>query len=191
MNNLLPAPAVTECEPEWQTRSVSVLATHISGVYHERLRDELPVLTRQVAALITRFSDARVFQLRALGGLLAELRNEVDPHAWTEDDLLFPVLAACENPTVLTTTLTPDRLLRLVDSLADDHVRIRQVLARITAHIAEVTHAGLEGAGLGRTARIASQRLRDFKLEEMDLEDRCLLPRARSLAETEAGRIYR
>ncbi len=78
----------------------------------------------------TRFGDGRVFQLRVLSGLLSEFRNEVDAHAWTEDDLLFPVLAACENPTVLSTTLTSDRLLRLVDSLAADHVRIRQVLAR-------------------------------------------------------------
>ena len=51
MNTLLPAPSVTECEPEWQSRPVSALATHISGVYHERLRDELPILTRQVGAL--------------------------------------------------------------------------------------------------------------------------------------------
>ena len=95
MTNVLSAPVFTECDPEWQSRSVSVLATHISGVYHERLRDELPILTRQVAALSTRFSDVRVFHLRVLSGLLSELRNEVDAHAWTEDDLLFPVLAAC------------------------------------------------------------------------------------------------
>jgi iron-sulfur cluster repair protein YtfE (RIC family) len=190
MNNLLPAPPVTECEPEWQTRSVSVLATHISGVYHERMRDELPVLTRQVAALISRFSDLRVFQLRALGGLLAELRNEVDAHAWTEDDLLFPVLAACENPAVLTTTLTPDRMLRLVDSLAEDHVRIRQILARLTAYITEVTPEASKVADWADLLHRV-RRLRDLMLEEMDLEDRCLLPRARSFAETEAGRIYR
>jgi iron-sulfur cluster repair protein YtfE (RIC family) len=190
MDNLLPAPSVTECEPEWQTRSVSVLATHISGVYHERMRDELPVLTRQVAALITRFSDGRVFKLRVLGGLLAELRNEVDPHAWTEDDLLFPVLAACEHPTVLTTTLTPDRLLRLVDSLADDHLRIRELLARIAAHLDEVTlEASHTFDWAGLLERV--QRLHDLKLEEIDLEDRCLMPRARAIAEAQATRVYR
>ena len=190
MNNPLPAPPVTECDPEWQSRSVSALATHISGVYHERMQDELPILTRQVAALITRFSDARAFKLRVLGGVLAELRNEVDPHAWTEDDLLFPVLAACENPTVLTTTLTHDRLLRLVDSLAEDHLRIREVLARITAHLDEVRHEAAQSADwAGLLERV--QRLRNFKIEELDLEDRCLLPRARSIAEAEAGRIYR
>ena len=190
MTHVLSAPVITECEPEWQSRSVSALATHISGVYHERLRDELPILTRQVAALSTRFSDVRVFHLRVLSGLLSELRNEVDPHAWTEDDLFFPVLAACENPTVLTTTLTPDRLLRLVESLASDHVVIRQVLAQISTHISQVAQQASEVPEWAELIERV-QRLRDYKLEEMALEDRCLLPRARALAEAEASRIYR
>lgn len=185
MNTLLFALDAVECEPEWQSRPLSVLATHISGVCHEHLRDVLPVLTRQAAALSTRFGDGRVFQLRVLSGLLSKFRNEVDAHAWTEDDLLFPVLAACENPTVLSTTLTSDRLLRLVDSLAADHVRIRQVLADLAKHIADVSeqaHRVPEWAEL----IVGVQRLHDFKLAEMDLEDRCLLPRARAIAQVNA-----
>jgi iron-sulfur cluster repair protein YtfE (RIC family) len=189
MNNLLLTPVVAACEPEWQSRPVSVLATHISGVYHERLRDELPVLTRQVAALSTHFSDVRVFHMRALAGLLGELRNEVDPHAWTEDDLLFPVLAACENPSVLTTTLTSDRLVRLVESLAADHVKIRQVLARITTHIANVKQMA-SGVPDWAELIVRVEKLRDYKLEEIALEDRCLLPRARAIAETTDRRFY-
>jgi len=186
MDHLLSALEAPECEHEWQLRSMSVLATHISGVYHERLRDELPILTRQVAALSTRFGDGRVFHLRVLSSLLSEFRNEVDPHAWTEDDLLFPVLAVCENPTVLSTTLSSDRLLRLVESLAADHVRIRQVLARITQHIADVSD---EADKVPEWAELiaAVRRMRDFKLEEMDLEDRCLLPRARAIAQVNAA----
>ena len=172
--------------PEWQSRSVSALATHISGVHHERLRETLPILTRQVAALSTHFGDGRVFQLRVLSGLLSEFRNQVDPHAWIEDDLLFPVLAACEHPTVLSTTLTSDRLLCLVESLAADHVRIRHVLARMTGHIADVSE---EASKAPEWAELIAgvQRLRDSKLAEMDLEDRCLLPRARAIAQVNAA----
>ncbi len=188
MSSLLLAPVV-ECEAEWLSRPVSALTTHISGLYHERLRDELPVLTRQVAALSTRFTDVRVFQLRILAGLLSELRNEVDAHAWTEDDLLFPVMAACENPAVLSTTLTPDRLLRLVDSLAADHVRIREILARITAHIADVSQQAVDVPDWAELI-VRVESLRDYKLEEMSLEDRCVLTRARGFAEAEARRIY-
>jgi iron-sulfur cluster repair protein YtfE (RIC family) len=189
MNNLLLVPEVADCVPEWQARPVSVLATHISGVYHERLRDELPILTRQVAALSSHFGDVRVFHLRAFAGLLGELRNEVDPHAWTEDDLLFPVLAACENPSILTTTLTSGRLVRLVDSLAADHIRIRQVLARITSHIADVKAQAAEVPDWAELI-VRVEKLRDFKLEEMALEDRCLLPRARAIAQSTDRRFY-
>ncbi len=182
MDNLRVAPQVTNCEAEWQSRLVSMLATHISGVYHERLRHELPILTRQVAALSTQFSDVRVFHLRALAGLLGELRNEVDPHAWTEDDLLFPVLAASENPAVPATTLTSDRLLRLVDTLAAEHVRIRHVLARITTYIAIVKQQASEVPDWAELI-FRVEKLRNYKLEEMGLEDRCLLPRARAIAQ--------
>ena len=189
MTPVLSAPVIAECEPEWQSRSVSVLATHISGVYHERLRGELPILTRHVAALSTRFSDVRVFHLRVLSGLLSELRDEVNAHAWTEDDLLFPVLAACENPSILTTTLTSDRLVRLVDSLAADHMRIRQVLARITSHIADVKAQAAEVPDWADLI-VRVEKLRDYKLEEMALEDRCLLPRARAFAKSTDRRFY-
>ena len=185
MNELLSASTVTECAPEWQTRPMGALATHISGVYHERMRDELPSLIRQAAAMTSRFNDWRVFQLHALTSLLAELRDEVDSHDWTEDDLLFPVLAAYENPKILITTLTPDRLFRLVDQLTEEHRHIRQVLARITAHIDAVSERAAETpdwAALNQ--RVA--RLRDLKLEELDLEDRCLLPRARAIAEADS-----
>ncbi len=185
MNELLSAPKVTECAPEWQSRPVGALATHISGVYHERMRDELPALIRQGAAMTSRFNDWRVFQLRALTSLLAELRDEVDSHDWTEDDLLFPVLAAHDNPKILITTLTPDRLFRLVDQLTEEHLHIRQVLARITAHIDAASERAAETPDWAELNQRV-ERLRDFKLEELDLEDRCLLPRARAIAEADS-----
>ena len=185
MNELLSASKVTESAPEWQSRPVGALATHISGVYHERMRDELPALIREGAALTARLNDWRVFQLRALTSLLAELWDEVDMHDWTEDDLLFPVLAAHDNPKILMTTLTPDRLFRLVDQLTEEHLHIRQVLARITAHIDAASERAAETPEWAELNQRV-ERLRDFKLEELDLEDRCLLPRARAIAEADS-----
>ena len=37
----------------------------------------------------------------ALNALISQLRDAVETHAWTEDDLLFPVLVAHEHPSVL------------------------------------------------------------------------------------------
>jgi iron-sulfur cluster repair protein YtfE (RIC family) len=191
MREVLSPRALAECEPRWQMRPVSSLTTHISGIYHERMRDELPVLTRQATELSKRFGDVRAFHLHALAGLLRELRDQVDSHAWTEEDLLFPVLAARDHPTILITTLTPDRLLRLVDELSQDHVHIREMLGRITAHIAAVSDLA---AVVPEWAELLERvtRLRDYKLEELDLEDRCVLPRAREYAAADRlSELYR
>ncbi len=53
MNEVLEFPSAAECEPEWQERPVSVIATHISNVYHEFTRDRLPFIT----SLATRVAD--------------------------------------------------------------------------------------------------------------------------------------
>lgn len=191
MNDLLPAPAPVECEPEWLSRPVCVLAMHISGVYHDHTRNELPILARQTAELAAQFDDHRGPYLRGLTALLAELRDEVETHAWTEDDLLFPVLVAFEHPAILTTAFTPALLLRLVDALAVEHMRIRRLLARITAHLHDTSLPASEVPAWAELLRRLGH-VHDHLLEELDLEDRCLLPRAREIARADWNpRAYR
>jgi iron-sulfur cluster repair protein YtfE (RIC family) len=182
-------PSVLECEEQWLTRPLSVLVMHISGVYHDHMRDELPVLWRQATELAEELGNGRAVRLRELAVVLTELRDQVETHAWTEDDLLFPVLVAREYPSVLATRLTPDALARLVDTVANEHVSIRRVLARVTAHLNDSREAAMsEPIWRQLNARVAG--LRDRLLEELDLEDRCLLPRARVLARTEPDRRF-
>lgn len=182
-------PSVLECEQQWLTRPLSVLVMHISGVYHEHMRDELPLLWRQATELAEELGNGRAVRLRELAVVLTELRDQVETHAWTEDDLLFPVLVAREYPAVLATTLTPDALSRLVDTLANEHVSIRRVLARVTAHLNDAHEAAVsEPVWRQLNERVAG--LRDRLLEELDLEDRCLLPRARHLARIDLDRRF-
>lgn len=185
MNHLVPARTLADCEPAWLSRPVSALSLHVSGIYHEYTRDELPVLARQAAEVAARFRDERALHWHGLAVVLAELRDEVETHAWSEDDLLFPVLAAHDHPTILTSSLNCDVLLRLVDSLADEHVRIRRVLARITDHLRDASWAAADEPARVELLRRVRQ-MRDHLLDMLDLEDRCLLPRAREIAE--AGR---
>ena len=79
--------------------------------------------------------------------------------------------------------------MRLVDSLAADHMRIRQVLARITSHIADVKAQAAEVPDWAELI-VRVEKLRDYKLEVMALEDRCLLPRARAFAKLTDRRFY-
>jgi iron-sulfur cluster repair protein YtfE (RIC family) len=170
-----------DCESEWLARPVSELAAHITAAYHERTRDVLPRMLTLVSQETSAFGEAHVPHLRDLSAILAELRDEVDTHARTEDDLLFPVLVAHEHPDVLTTRLTADALVRLVDALAAEHVRIRRLLGRLSDHVENAPSARFSPEWAD--VRHALMMLCEHLIEELDLEDRCLLPRALAIAE--------
>jgi iron-sulfur cluster repair protein YtfE (RIC family) len=179
--NTLEFPTLSDCEPQWLDRPVSVVATYISRVYHEFTRDRLPVVVDLATRVQSISGTGWNATLPALVSLLAQLRDAIETHAWTEDDLLFPVLVAHEYPGVLATNVTGDELLRLVESLATEHVEIRAILSeieRVTDGFRAPEDAPSEYDDL---VRLASE-LTNSLTEELDLEDRCLLPRARLLA---------
>lgn len=165
------------CESEWLLRPVSALAAHISAIYHARTRRELPVLIQQVAGLDRLCRDSRAFHLRGLAALLADLRDEAEAHMWTEDDLLFPVLTARDHPAVLSTSLTDDALVRLIGSLAEEHTRIRRAISLLLDHMRDGEWIVAETPEWLMLHRRVDMLCADL-IEELDLEDRCLLPRA-------------
>jgi iron-sulfur cluster repair protein YtfE (RIC family) len=179
--NSLEFPALSECEPQWLDRPVSVVATHISRVYHEFTRDRLPLIADLAARVQSVSGGGWKTTLPELVALLAQLRDAIETHAWTEDDLLFPVLVAHEYPGVLATSVTGDELLRMVEALAAEHVQIRTTISeieRVTGGFRAPAGAPMEYEDL---VTLASE-LTSSLTEELDLEDRCLLPRARLMA---------
>jgi iron-sulfur cluster repair protein YtfE (RIC family) len=182
MNDTLEFPRLTECEPEWVEQPVSVVATHISRVYHEYTRDQLPLIADLAARVGSISGEGWTDVLSGLVSLLSQLRDAVETHAWTEDDLLFPVLVAHEYPHVLETNVTGEELLRMVDTLAAEHIAIRQLIAEIgTATGGFRVPAGAPGE-FEDLVRLVEELVHSLT-EELDLEDRCLLPRARQLAQ--------
>jgi iron-sulfur cluster repair protein YtfE (RIC family) len=181
MNDLLELSTVPECEPEWLERPVSVVATHISRVYHEFTRERLPI----IADLAARVQSVRALAcgrfVPQLLRLVTELRDAVETHAWTEDDLLFPVLVAHEYPNVLTTSLSAVDLLKLVETLTEEHVTIRKVIGDLEEHTNGFRVTPGTPSELQDLVKLVEELTRSL-VEELDLEDRCLLPRARALA---------
>jgi iron-sulfur cluster repair protein YtfE (RIC family) len=95
------------------------------------------------------------------------------------------VLVAHEYPGVLATSVSRDELNRLVDSLSSEHVRIRQIISaldELTSGFQTPKDAPVELDDLVHLVKELTVSL----LAELDLEDRCLLPRARQIA---AGRV--
>jgi regulator of cell morphogenesis and NO signaling len=179
--NSLELSSLSDCEPQWLERPVSVVATHISRVYHEFTRDRLPVIADLAVRVQSIPGIGRTAPVPQLVSLLAQLRDAVETHAWTEDDFLFPVLVAHEYPGVLETNVSADELLKLVETLSAEHVAIRSLIReieRITDGFRAPAGASSEYEDLVRLA----EELTNSLTEELDLEDRCLLPRARTLA---------
>lgn len=176
--NTLEFPTLSDCEPEWLDRPVSVIATHISRVYHEFTRDQLPLIAGLAARVQSIPGSGWNEALPDLVTLLVQLRDAIETHAWTEDDLLFPVLVAHEYPGVLATNVSGDDLLKMVETLAAEHLAIRAVITeidRVTNGFRAPAGAPAEFEDLVRLAEELTHSL----IEELDLEDRCLLPRAR------------
>jgi regulator of cell morphogenesis and NO signaling len=181
MNEVFESSSAAECEPEWQERPVSVIATHVSNVYHEFTRARLPLIASLATRVATIPGGPWTAFVPALNALISQLRGAVETHAWAEDDLLFPVLVAHEHPGVLATNVSREELKRLVDQLSSEHVRIRQIISaldELTSGFTTPNGAPPELDDLVQLARELAASL----LEELDLEDRCLLPRARELA---------
>ena len=179
--NTLELSTSSDCEPQWLERPVSVVATHISRVYHEFTRNQLPVIADLASRAQSLSGNGWNATLPEVVSLLAQLRDSVETHAWTEDDLLFPVLVAHEYPTVLETNVSAEDLLKLVETLSAEHIEIRTLIekiARVTDGFRAPAGAPTEFEDLVRLAEELTQSL----TEELDLEDRCLLPRARMLA---------
>jgi iron-sulfur cluster repair protein YtfE (RIC family) len=181
MNNILEFPRLTECEPEWAEQPVSHVAAHISRVYHEYTRHQLPLIADLAARVGSISGEGWTDVLPRLVSLVSQLRDAVETHAWTEDDLLVPVLVAHEYPNVLRTNITGEELLRLLDTLAAEHLEIRQLIGEIGAVTGGFrVPAGAPGE-FEDLVRLVEELVQSLT-EELDLEDRCLLPRARQLA---------
>jgi iron-sulfur cluster repair protein YtfE (RIC family) len=174
-------PTLSDCEPRWLDRPVSVIATHISRVYHEFTRDQLPVIADLAARVQSIGGSGWNESLPELVALLSQLRDAVETHAWSEDDFLFPVLVAHEYPEVLATSVGGDELLRLLEQLAAEHIGIRALIAEIE-HITERFRATADTPSEYEDLVNLAKELTQWLNDELDLEDRCLLPRARLLA---------
>jgi iron-sulfur cluster repair protein YtfE (RIC family) len=170
----------TDCELPWRDRPVSAVAAHVSSTYHELNRDRLAVIGRLLPRIAQ--STAREHPLvAALTATVTRLRDAIETHDWTEDDLLFPVLVAHEHPDVLSTRVSTSELDRLVGRLEEQHVEIRQIIVALDELDAALD---IQPGTLTEVEALLKhvRRLTTSLLEEMDLEDRCLLARARELA---------
>ena len=79
----------------WQTASLGALCDHIEQTHHAYLRQELPRLTGLVDK-VNNAHGANHPKLAQLQQVFAELRSELEPHMFKEEQILFPAIRQLE-----------------------------------------------------------------------------------------------
>jgi len=82
---------------DWRARPLIDLVTWIQSRFHERLREELPRLSKMLAKVIARHGDRLPETLRPLRSTFDQLQTELLEHMAKEDAVLFPAIVALES----------------------------------------------------------------------------------------------
>jgi regulator of cell morphogenesis and NO signaling len=158
--------AATSLQPHWETAPLSELIHFIVSHYHEKLRQELPVLI-ELAREVERNDHDDPTCPRGLGAHLERMYPTVLDHLAKEERVLFPMIlegygARAGGP------------VRVMENEHDEH-------CTSLARIRELTHGLQLPEGRSSTWRELCARLASFESEllaHIHLENDVLFPRA-------------
>jgi regulator of cell morphogenesis and NO signaling len=114
---------------DWATTGPAELVDHLVSTHHRYLWEELPRLTALLAK-VTAVHGARHPELVDVGRVLAELRDDLEPHLMKEERVLFPMIrelaAATEPP-----EFHCGRLANPISVMLMEHDRTGGILGRL------------------------------------------------------------
>lgn len=172
--------ASTSFDREWISRTLTELIAHLGERYRretERRLDAVGLALAEASAqngpldcVLTRLREA-----------FAALDEQVGAHTKVECDLLFPTIIALEHPQVLAVRQPAALVERLATQVTHDHDRIRELLDTLDSTIGpSLAHSLTQSPAL--VMLIAHVMTLTLQLrQQLDLEDRCLWPRASEL----------
>lgn len=104
LGQLQEAVEADDVEPvqDWASASLSELCDHIEQTHHAYLRTELPRLTELIEKVIS-VHGSRHPELARLQQTFAGLRDELEPHMFKEESILFPAIRQLERSETLIT----------------------------------------------------------------------------------------
>ncbi len=94
---LLEGIETTEAEPaeQWTQARLADLCDHIEQTHHAYLREELPRLNAMISKVVKVHSKAHA-ELPEIEQAFGELRAELEPHMFKEEQVLFPAIRQLE-----------------------------------------------------------------------------------------------
>ena len=171
---------VTPVDREWTSRTLTELIAHIGERYRratDRRLDAVGLALAEASAPPGPLEPV----LTRLRETFAELDEHVGAHMKIEFDLLFPTIIALEHPQVLAVRDSAGFVGGLTTQVAQDHASIRRLLDALDGVIGpSLVHSLLQSPDL--VVLIADVMTLALQLrQQLNLEDRCLWPRASEL----------
>lgn len=171
---------IDEPAQDWLTAALADLCGHIEQTHHAYLKSELPRLAGLIAKVVNAHG-ASHRELPQLQQVFTELRAELEPHMFKEEQVLFPAIRlleeSSESPTFpFGTVANPIRMMEHEHDNAGDGLAQIRVLTR--------EYAVPDGAC--NTYRAMLDGLRELELnmhQHVHKENNILFPRAIELEE--------
>ncbi len=183
VDHLLQAAEVRQVDAtgNWYESSLISLCDHIEQTHHAYLRDELPRLTTLIEKVVMAHSDKHP-ELRELQQVFSALREELEPHMFKEEQILFPAIRHMEESTSrpefpFGTVANPIRMMEHEhDAAGSALTRIRQLTSGFSVP---------DGACNTYRVMLDSLRLLEDDLHQhIHKENNILFPRALALEAT-------
>jgi iron-sulfur cluster repair protein YtfE (RIC family) len=172
-------PTQTPCETEWSSKSLTELVAYLNQHYRRPQQQRLESIRSLLGREASFEDDGRQADYERLANSFERLRGTLDEHAWLEDEVLCPAVARVEYSIGAADPRAREALCMLVSTVADEHRLIRTRIAELECVLASVTRCALSQE---EALLVADLEMLELLLsEEMELEDRCLWPRALTL----------
>ena len=172
-------PGRTPCETEWSSKSLTELVAYLNQHYRRPQQQRLESIRSLFGQEASFEDDGRRADYERLANSFERLRGTLDEHAWLEDEVLCPAVARVEYCIGASDPRAREALCMLVSTVADEHRLIRTRIAELECVLASVTRCALSQE---EALLVADLEMLELLLsEEMELEDRCLWPRALTL----------
>lgn len=168
----------------WLDRPLTELCDHIEQTHHAYLKRELPRLTELIDKVVNAHGDEHR-ELHSVRQVFAELRGELEPHMFKEEQVLFPAIRRLDQTEVAPTfpfgtVANPIRMMEHEHADAGDALsRIRQLTD---------TYSVPEGACNTYHAMLDGLRELEANLHQhVHKENNILFPRAIELEGAQIG----
>ncbi len=167
-------PVPFPCETEWTSRCLSDLVSHLNERYRQPTHRRIEAI-RSLLSQIGPSDHERREGYHRLRKIFSSLCDTIDEHVWLKDHILCPAIVKVECG-LAPDQSTRDALCEMIMTLEDEHSRLRSIAA-------EVWRAATDVAG---SPELVDEAVLDSDLdllallldEQLDLEERCLWPRA-------------